>query len=252
MASFLEETGQQAMLDMTNFTENEFLAIWNHIKSHMELKYNTGRGGKTGITGKDMVFMTLAVLKHGAKWDLMAYTFGMKAPTFEKRVTKMIRLLSPYLYKRFVMLYAEKYSMSRLHGDKTVFRNFKMCKYAVDVTFQQSFRPGGSLEEAKKFFSGKHKLYGFKVEVSVLPNGLAANTTRHYPGSVADIEICRKNMGFHLDALEKNIEEKAVVDISHGSTEYPDLWGALFDKGYIGIQTELRAVMPKKSRKGAC
>ena len=48
-------------------------------------------------------------------------------------------------------------------------KNFACARYATDVTFQQSFRASGSVQEGKRGFSGKHKLYGFKVEMSVVP-----------------------------------------------------------------------------------
>lgn len=49
------------------------------------------------------------------------------------------------------------------------FANFKFAMYATDVTFQQSFGPSGNLAEGKNYYSGKHLLYRYKVEVSVFP-----------------------------------------------------------------------------------
>ena len=90
---------------MTNFTFNAFKGIWNHISDHVLHIYNSGRGSKSPIKAKDVVFMPFAVLKHGAKWDMMAYLFGMKAPTFEKRINKMIEILADYAYRKFVFHY---------------------------------------------------------------------------------------------------------------------------------------------------
>lgn len=247
---FFEENGNQAIMDMTNFTLNEILSIWNNVADHVRLNYNTGRGSKSPIHGKDLFFMTLTVLKHGGKWDMMAYLFGMKAPTFEKRVTGMVKILSSHAYGKFVTYFERRYSMTKLISEKKTFKNYKMCRYATDVTFMQSFRPGGSLEECKKYFSGKHKLYGYKAEVSVLPNGLAIGSSRHFPGSVSDIEIMRDMIGFHGDCLEKSEEEKAIVDIGHGDDLHGDSWGVLLDKGYVGIESEVRGIIPKKKPQG--
>lgn len=90
--------------------------------------------------------------------------------------------------------------MEKLRKENQVFKNFKYARYATDVTFQQSFRPSGSIEEGKAYFSGKHKLYGYKVEVSVLPNGMAIGATRHYPGAVSDLRICQENRAFTTNA----------------------------------------------------
>ena len=90
-----------------------------------------------------------------------------------------------------------------------------MCQYATDVSFKQSHKPGRSVEEVKKCFSAKHKLYGFKVVASVLFNGLEISVSNHYPGSVPDIEIMREMLHFHDDALEKSGEDLAIMDIGH-------------------------------------
>ena len=149
--------------------------------------------------------MTIAVLKHGAKWDLISFLFGIKAATFEKRVSTMIKSISVHAYRRFVQQYASRFTMERLIGDKTTFKTYKMCRYATDVTFQQTFRPGRTSEESRKYFSGKHKLYGFRVEASVLPNELALHVSKHYPVSVADIVIMREMLHVHDSELEKAI-----------------------------------------------
>ena len=147
LQKFFEENGTRAIMDMTNFTFNEFTKIWNHISEHVQQHYNTGRGIKSPIKAKDLVFITFEVLRHGAKWDTMANLFGMKAPTFKKRINKMNHIISDYAYQKFVVHYEQRYTMSRLIAEKKAFRKIQMCRYASDVTFQQSFRPGGSLQE---------------------------------------------------------------------------------------------------------
>ena len=81
---FVQEGGNEAVHQMTNFTLPEFNAIWIQLKDHINNTYNTGRGSKSPIKGKDLLFMPIAVLKNGAKWDMMAFLFGIKAATFEK------------------------------------------------------------------------------------------------------------------------------------------------------------------------
>ena len=51
-----------------------------------------------------------------------------------------------------------------------------------------------------------------KVEISVLPNGLAVNVTSAEPGSVADITICERNRDFHVRALTKLVSEQHLAD----------------------------------------
>ena len=80
-------------MQMTHFTLVEFNGVWNTIRQQVLLHNNTARGSKSPIKAKDLFFMALAVLQHEARWDLMAYLFGLKALTFEKRVTAMLSLI---------------------------------------------------------------------------------------------------------------------------------------------------------------
>lgn len=78
--------------------------------------------------------------------------------------------------------------------------------------FQNSNRPRGNVQEGNAYFSGKNKLYGFKVEVSVLPNGQAINCTQQFAGSVSYIDIFYHNLRFHQQASVKTAEETEDID----------------------------------------
>lgn len=45
--------------------------------------------------------------------------------------------------------------------------------------------------EAKAYFSAKHKLNGFKMEASVLPNGICNDVSHHKEGGDWNIGIFR-------------------------------------------------------------
>jgi hypothetical protein len=96
--------------------------------------------------------------------------------------------------------------------------------------------------------SGKHKLYGLKVEVSVLPNGMAINCSRHHPGSHSDIDIFRQNFKFHQNKLRKKDHEKEFEDHGVLSDQYSHQWAVLTDKGYQGLQEVIRAIHPIKKK----
>lgn len=61
----------------------------------------------------------------------------------------MSRSIPVHSYCRFVQQYGSSFTMDRLIADKTMAKTYKMCPYATDVTFQQTFRPGGTLKESK-------------------------------------------------------------------------------------------------------
>ena len=50
--------------------------------------------------------------------------------------------------------------------------------------------------------------------------------------------------------LEKSSDEKAIVDIGNGADEHEDSWAVLLDKGYTGVDGEIRAILPKKKPRG--
>ena len=83
--------------------------------------------------------------------------------------------------------------MAKCRLEDRAYSNFEYARYAVDVTFQKSNRPSGNISEGKRYLSGDRKLYGYKLELSVLPTGLAIGCMEHYPGSVSDLEIFRRN-----------------------------------------------------------
>ena len=95
--------------------------------------------------------------------------------------------------------------MKELHANGHVFNFYPMARYARDVTFQTAFRPSGSVEEGTRYSSGKHKLYGFKVEVSVTPNGFAVGSSMHEPGSVSDLVIFQEMQWFHHRTQRKRV-----------------------------------------------
>lgn len=52
------------------------------------------------------------------------------------------------------------------------FEKFTSARYAADVTFQEANWLSGNMNEGKLYNCGKNKLYGYKTEMYVLPNGL--------------------------------------------------------------------------------
>lgn len=60
----------------------------------------------------------------------------------------------------------------------------------------------------------------------------------------------RDMLHFHDDALERTAHEMEIRDIGIWSGTYPNRWGVLLDKGYVGMESEVRAIMPKKKPGG--
>lgn len=122
-----------------------------------------------------------------------------------------------------------------------------MAWYVTDVKFQQSYRPMGSHDELKAYFSNKHKQYVNKCEVSLLSNGLDINCTNQYSGSTAGITIFRSNQEFKQEALRQaqgNVD--SFQDFGRLDDEYLQFWAALVDSGYQDATDFIRAIHPRK------
>ncbi|GMF65977.1 unnamed protein product [Phytophthora lilii] len=190
--------------------------------------------------------MMLVVMKCGGTWEMLADIFRVKTPTFIKTIVGFLEIVAPKMYDAWVASHADEQKMRSLVTSGHTFTHYPCALYATDVTFQQSNRPSGSIAEAMPWYSAKHKLYGYKVEVSVNPRGLAINCTRHSRGNTADITMFRENQAFHLSARHKGEGELRLVDDGPLLEMYPDEWAVLADKGYQGLADHVRCIHPKK------
>ena len=136
--------------------------------------------------------------------------------------------------------------MTEMIKEKFFLKHFSFARYATDVNFQMCNRRSGNMQEGKKYFSGKQKLYGYKIEVSVLPNGLDLECTEHFKGSVSDLEIFKEHHDFHKANLKKARSERESKDLGFGAGDYPTQRALLADKGYQGGAEIVRLIRPKK------
>jgi len=232
---------------MCNFTGPEFRILYNTMHDVIVENWNTGRGRRSPYKGMDVLFMLLTTMKHAGSWDALGQMFAIRGPTFERVIIKFLNIISPHLYEKFVESVQAKYTWKKIYNDKTHFKHFNFAVDAVDVTFQQANRPLGNHTEAKVYYSGKHHLYGYKLEVSVRPNGLASDCSEHYPGSVTDISIMSERVQIHRKRVTKKSDETSITDECELSDEYPNEWAILADKGYQGSHEFLRTVTPHKN-----
>lgn len=174
------------MLQMCGLTTLELSDIHNTIADILENAWGTGRGRKSKIIAKDAFFLGCVNMKHGDTWGLLEKIFCMKVPVFEKTVVSVIYSTVEILYKECVASIIKKLLMLKLQQYGILFQHFLYVKYATDATFQQSIKPFETIEKTREWSSKKHKLFGYKVEVSVLPNCLALNCSSYERGKVSD------------------------------------------------------------------
>ncbi|KAH9145951.1 hypothetical protein AeNC1_019471, partial [Aphanomyces euteiches] len=69
-------------------------------------------------------------------------------------------------------------------------------------------------------FSGKHHLYGKKVEVSVSPLGFAINVSDNVFGLIHDKTMFDNNRDFHMKMTAKRLNDYNLLDEGPLRTEY--------------------------------
>jgi hypothetical protein len=100
----------------------------------------------------------------------------------------------------------------------------------MDATLQEIWTPLGTFEERKRFFSGKHKLYGLKSLTLHNRLGLLLVSWSGVPGSVHDLTIAREHVDEIQDFLAKDEEEQQ---------EEGETWAVLVDTGFVGLEHNL-------------
>lgn len=245
LSEFLSVGGDETLRAMTNFSSSEFDSLWALVENEVMIIWTLGRGRKPAVAPKDSFFVTLAVLKHFDTWFKHALDFNMTVSTIEKTVHRVIEIVESRLYE----LPVKPVVMADQQAEGHLFKNHPYALYATDVKFQPAYRPTGRFIEQKVYFSAKHKLYGFKIECSVAPPGVAVAMSVHHPGSTSDLTIMLDRVTTHRQLLKKGGEH--LLGLDREATEFPGMWAMLVDKGYQGAGRVLRTIQPKKKTKGS-
>ncbi|KAF0708477.1 hypothetical protein AaE_013196, partial [Aphanomyces astaci] len=223
---FISDLGSDSVRTMTNFTASEFETLWSVVDTVMHSAWMEGRGRRSLTSPKDSLFMTLVVLKHFSSWDKHAADFGYKAPTFEKLIMRVIGVVQPVLYD---------ISLSPIYAKST------RVTTPIRAPSVRIVRCG-----CQDYYSGKHGMYGYKIEATVSPNGRCVAMSESHPGSVHDFTIMHSRQEVHKAMLMKNQQDMLLPDHGELSAQYREQWACLVDMGYIGIANTLRGIHPKR------
>ncbi|KAF0707424.1 Aste57867_6616 [Aphanomyces stellatus] len=231
--------GRESLITMTNFMTTEFNILWEIREENVNERWYEGRGRRNACSAKDAMFMLLVVLKHFVTLDKHAIDFRLKAPTLEKVTMRILSIVEPLLTSELI----RPPSMQVQRNADKLFPRFPEALYATDVKFQPAHRPTGTFMDAKRYFSGKHKLNGFKIEASVIYPGKYVLVSDHAPSSVSDLTMFMQRLDIHTSALKKSCDDIAQDE---GVSQYPRQWAVLMDKGYEGVDDAVRSIRPKR------
>jgi len=83
------------------------------------------------------------------------------------------------------------------------------------------------------YYSGKHKIYCLKSEVTHAPvSGLAMRISTAHPGARHDFDIFSAEIGSWIEQLQKTPAEK-----ERSASQAEDHWQQLAEKGYQGANS---------------
>lgn len=146
-------------------------------------------------------------------------------------MTCLLKTLDPIFFQLHVTESEATWVYRQVPGDKVTFTIFPSVHYATDVCFQQSYRRIGTQHEVEPWCSGKHKLYGYKIEAGFIPCGISIFVSSNERGSVADIEVIRQNAWTHDRLLLKNPDELDIEDKTPDDEQQRAHWATLNDIG---------------------
>lgn len=103
----------------------------------------------------------------------------------------------------------------------------------LPVWLLTSQRPSCIMQEGKVYFSGKQKLYGYKVDVAARQSGIETVFSKHFPGSSLDLGVLMVREALRKARLKNRVNEQAeIYEEILLSDEYPRSWAVFADKGY--------------------
>jgi len=197
------KSNQSSFYSLTGFQITEFEKLWIHVEKAFTAP---ARGRKPKISAKDIIILLLHYLRRYPRVEQIAAIFSLKSSTVQAIITKYIPILAEIMKRNFIDAVAKEEIVYN--------QDFPECAYIIDATVQEIYKPFISFEKAKKYFSGKHRIYCLKSQVIVTIKGLVVSIITSIPGSKHDKNIF-DSYKKELDALfslHPNNSHKIIAD----------------------------------------
>lgn len=81
------------------------------MKDHVNAKYKKFDRMKSYIKAKHLVSMTIAVVKYGTHWDVLAQLFGLKSTSLKPRVIGIVLIPSDHIDDRVIVNYEKEFKI---------------------------------------------------------------------------------------------------------------------------------------------
>lgn len=145
--------------------------------------------------------MVRTVLKHEQQCSYTAKLLGFKSSSLKQVVAKYLKVISEHLRDTYVQSEDDEWTLSRFRLKPEMFQSFAYLRYSIVAPVHQSSWRTGNVSKRKVYSSRKPKLYGYRVEMSVLTSRSETTCAAHYAGHVADLNSMKENKASHEEAL---------------------------------------------------
>ena len=135
---------------LTGFTTHEFTELLRLCEN--DIPINIGRGKQSKFTPADKFLIVLCYLKHYETQSKFGESFSISKAQINRILFATIPVVMSILYSKYVVNV----------NDQQDYDEFPDTLFVMDVTIQKIWKPLGTFQERKQYFSGKHKLYGLK------------------------------------------------------------------------------------------
>jgi hypothetical protein len=229
-----------SFVSLTNFSETDFIGIFNEIQ--LSIAKFRNRGPNPKLAWEDQLLITLIFYKSGMDFGKLGSFLNLTEFSVRESVVRIREILYNSL--------KDKWLENRFRPTPIENTNYPHIGLLCDSTSVPVFRSRARFEEEKIYYDGKNKIYALKKEVAVMAKAphYALFFSKAEPGSIHDYTIFKKNYNQYISYLRKTTEERD-LPLLNLDTAFPN-WGILLDRGYIGPATdtpELRKITLKKN-----
>jgi hypothetical protein len=199
------------------------------------------RGPNCKSSSMDQLLCYLVWGKLGAEYDKLGAQFKIKKGRFQQNVDRIRPIINKTL--RF------RWWTPRMRPKFQDEADFPHVALLIDSHTSHTYRPKAKFGEAKIYWDGHHKIYGYKNEVALMaakPH-YCLFVQQNEVGSVHDYQDLKNHYQTYLEYLLKQPEEMHHLqgDLQHR------YWATALDRAYVGPATDtpdFRRVTPKKGR----
>ena len=172
----------EVFFTLTGYHLEEFEELHKIVEKSL---ITTGRGRRTPLSTRDILFLLLYYLRRYPRFEEAAAMLSMRVSTLQTIIGTNIPKVSAVLKKKMIDELPDEYIQ--------LSQDFPECSYVVDATVQETNRPALSFDDAKVYFSGKHYKYCLKSQVITTLGGIAVHVVAGIAGSVHDKSLFDQN-----------------------------------------------------------